>query len=133
MAVSTALDKVAAFGIGRPTLAPGSGIGSAAATQSTLGDQDVSCGRDRPGNFADFLAGFHTIDTRFHSTEFGQNVPALMGLLNLSGTSTSSARRPAPCCRTRSIYIVSPPTCSGSRGVRTAKASLAGRFGHEHQ
>jgi len=36
-----------------------------------------------PENFADFLAGFHAIDRHFAETEFSNNVPVLMGLLNV--------------------------------------------------
>ena len=33
--------------------------------------------------FEDFLAGFHTMDEHFRTTEFEKNVPALMGMLNI--------------------------------------------------
>ncbi|HOA88930.1 MAG TPA: glucose-6-phosphate isomerase, partial [Propioniciclava tarda] len=36
-----------------------------------------------PQNFADFLAGFNAIDRHFAETPWAQNVPALMGLLNV--------------------------------------------------
>ena len=36
-----------------------------------------------PENFADFLSGFHAIDTHFKEAPFDVNVPVLMGLLNV--------------------------------------------------
>jgi glucose-6-phosphate isomerase len=36
-----------------------------------------------PENFADFLSGFHAIDTHLKDTPFERNVPVLMGLLNV--------------------------------------------------
>ncbi|NMD47701.1 MAG: glucose-6-phosphate isomerase, partial [Propionibacterium sp.] len=36
-----------------------------------------------PANFADFLAGFHALDRHFVTAEPAQNVPLLMGLLNV--------------------------------------------------
>ncbi|MDN5766182.1 MAG: glucose-6-phosphate isomerase [Humibacillus sp.] len=82
VAVSTALDKVADFGIdpenafgfwdwvgGRYSV--GSAIGTAVAV--TVG----------PENFADFLAGMHAIDRHFVEADLAENVPALMGLLNV--------------------------------------------------
>ncbi|OFE18456.1 glucose-6-phosphate isomerase [Humibacillus sp. DSM 29435] len=82
VAVSTALDKVADFGIdpenafgfwdwvgGRYSV--GSAIGAAVVV--TVG----------PENFADFLAGMHAVDRHFVETDLAENVPALMGLLNV--------------------------------------------------
>ena len=82
VAVSTALDKVADFGIdpenafgfwdwvgGRYSV--GSAIGTAVAV--TVG----------PENFADFLAGMHAVDRHFVEADLAENVPALMGLLNV--------------------------------------------------
>ncbi len=82
VAVSTALDKVADFGID-PANAFGfwDWVGGRYSVDSAIGTSlVVALGRD---NFADFLAGFHTIDRHFAETPFGQNVPALMGLLNV--------------------------------------------------
>ncbi len=82
VAVSTALDKVADFGID-PANAFGfwDWVGGRYSVDSAIGTSlVVALGSD---NFADFLAGFHTIDRHFAETPFGQNVPALMGLLNV--------------------------------------------------
>ena len=82
VAVSTALDKVAEFGIdpanafgfwdwvgGRYSV--GSAVGTAVA---------VAIG---PENFAEFLDGMHTMDVHFTEAPWAENVPALMGLLNI--------------------------------------------------
>jgi glucose-6-phosphate isomerase len=82
VAVSTALDKVAAFGID-PENAFGfwDWVGGRYSVDSAIGTAvAVAIG---PANFADFLAGFHTIDRHFAETELASNVPALMGLLNV--------------------------------------------------
>src|SRR5918994_3091327 len=82
VAVSTALDKVAAFGID-PENAFGfwDWVGGRYSVDSAIGTSvAVAIG---PANFADFLAGFHTIDRHFAETELVSNVPALMGLLNV--------------------------------------------------
>ncbi len=82
VAVSTALDKVAAFGID-PENAFGfwDWVGGRYSVDSAIGTSvAVAIG---PENFADFLAGFHAIDEHFAETEFSSNVPALMGLLNV--------------------------------------------------
>src|SRR5215217_3029265 len=82
VAVSTALDKVAAFGID-PENAFGfwDWVGGRYSVDSAIGTSvAVTIG---PENFADFLAGFHAIDRHFAETEFSSNVPALMGLLNV--------------------------------------------------
>ena len=82
VAVSTALDKVAAFGID-PENAFGfwDWVGGRYSVDSAIGTSvAVAIG---PANFADFLAGFHVIDRHFAETELAGNVPALMGLLNV--------------------------------------------------
>ena len=82
VAVSTALDKVAAFGID-PANAFGfwDWVGGRYSVDSAVGTSlAVALG---PGNFADFLAGFHAIDRHFAEAPLAQNVPALMGLLNV--------------------------------------------------
>jgi glucose-6-phosphate isomerase len=82
VAVSTALDKVAAFGID-PENAFGfwDWVGGRYSVDSAIGTAvAVAIG---PANFADFLAGFHAIDRHFAETELASNVPALMGLLNV--------------------------------------------------
>jgi glucose-6-phosphate isomerase len=82
VAVSTALDKVAAFGID-PANAFGfwDWVGGRYSVDSAVGTSlAVALG---PDNFADFLAGFHAIDVHFAETPLARNVPALMGLLNV--------------------------------------------------
>ncbi len=82
VAVSTALDKVAAFGID-PANAFGfwDWVGGRYSVDSAVGTSlAVALGRD---NFADFLAGFNAIDRHFAETPPAANVPALMGLLNV--------------------------------------------------
>ena len=82
VAVSTALDKVADFGID-PENAFGfwDWVGGRYSVDSAIGTSlAVTLG---PDNFGDFLAGFHAIDRHFAETPFGSNVPALMGLINV--------------------------------------------------
>ncbi|MDR1790486.1 MAG: glucose-6-phosphate isomerase [Propionibacteriaceae bacterium] len=82
VAVSTALDKVAAFGID-PQNAFGfwDWVGGRYSVDSAVGTAvAIAIGPER---FAEFLAGFHTIDEHFAHTELAQNVPALLGLLNV--------------------------------------------------
>jgi len=82
VAVSTALDKVAEFGID-PANAFGfwDWVGGRYSVDSAVGTAvAVAIG---PDNFADFLAGMNAMDVHFAETPWGQNVPALMGLLNV--------------------------------------------------
>lgn len=82
VAVSTALDKVAAFGID-PQNAFGfwNWVGGRYSVDSAVGTAlAVAIG---PSGFADFLAGFHALDQHFFSAEAAENVPLLMGLLNV--------------------------------------------------
>ncbi len=82
VAVSTALDKVEAFGID-PTNAFGfwNWVGGRYSVDSAVGTSlAVVLGPER---FEDFLRGFHTIDEYFATTPFEKNVVALMGLLNV--------------------------------------------------
>ena len=82
VAVSTALDKVADFGID-PANAFGfwDWVGGRYSVDSAVGTSlAVAFG---PEVFADFLAGFHAIDRHFATAPLERNVPALMGLLNV--------------------------------------------------
>ncbi|GAB49586.1 glucose-6-phosphate isomerase [Mobilicoccus pelagius] len=82
VAVSTALDKVADFGID-PENAFGfwDWVGGRYSVDSAIGTVlAIAIG---PANFADLLAGFHAMDEHFRTTELEKNVPALMGLLNV--------------------------------------------------
>ena len=82
VAVSTALDKVAEFGID-PANAFGfwNWVGGRYSVDSAVGTVlAVAIG---PENFADFLSGFHTVDEHFATKAPAENVPMLMGLLNV--------------------------------------------------
>ena len=82
VAVSTALDRVAAFGID-PTNAFGfwDWVGGRYSVDSAVGTSlAVAIG---PEGFAEFLAGFHLIDEHFRTTPLASNVPVLMGLLGV--------------------------------------------------
>ncbi|AOZ73012.1 glucose-6-phosphate isomerase [Boudabousia tangfeifanii] len=82
VAVSTALDKVAEFGID-PANAFGfwDWVGGRYSVDSAIGTVlAIALG---PDNFADFLAGFNAMDVHFQQAEPEKNVPLLMGLLNV--------------------------------------------------
>lgn len=82
VAVSTALDKVAAFGID-PANAFGfwDWVGGRYSMDSAIGTSlVVAIGPER---FRELLAGFHAMDEHFRTTEAAHNVPLLMGLLNI--------------------------------------------------
>ena len=82
VAVSTALDKVAAFGID-PENAFGfwDWVGGRYSVDSAIGTSlAIVLG---PKVFAEFLAGFHAMDEHFRTAPFEKNVPVLMGLLNI--------------------------------------------------
>jgi glucose-6-phosphate isomerase len=82
VAVSTALDKVEAFGID-PENAFGfwDWVGGRYSMDSAIGTSlAVAVGPER---FAEMLAGFHAMDEHFRTTEPAGNVPMLMGLLNV--------------------------------------------------
>jgi glucose-6-phosphate isomerase len=82
VAVSTALDKVADFGID-PANAFGfwDWVGGRYSVDSAIGTSlVVAIGPER---FAELLAGMHAMDEHFRTTPTASNVPALMGLLNV--------------------------------------------------
>ncbi|HEY3528632.1 MAG TPA: glucose-6-phosphate isomerase [Nocardioides sp.] len=82
VAVSTALDKVEAFGID-PENAFGfwDWVGGRYSMDSAIGTSlAVAVGPER---FAEMLAGFHAMDEHFRTTEPPRNVPLLMGMLNV--------------------------------------------------
>ncbi|HML49831.1 MAG TPA: glucose-6-phosphate isomerase [Propionicimonas sp.] len=82
VAVSTALDKVAEFGID-PANAFGfwDWVGGRYSVDSAIGTSvAVAIG---PQAFSEFLAGFRAIDRHFQDAPLAENVPALMGLLNV--------------------------------------------------
>jgi glucose-6-phosphate isomerase len=82
VAVSTALDKVEAFGID-PANAFGfwDWVGGRYSMDSAIGTSlAVAVGPER---FAEMLAGFHAMDEHFRTTDPRSNVPLLMGMLNV--------------------------------------------------
>jgi glucose-6-phosphate isomerase len=82
VAVSTALDKVAAFGIDTANaFGFWDWVGGRYSVDSAVGLSLVlTLGPER---FREFLDGFHVIDRHFAETPVERNVPALMGLLNV--------------------------------------------------
>ncbi|MFT4215376.1 MAG: glucose-6-phosphate isomerase [Microbacterium sp.] len=82
VAVSTALDRVAAFGID-PSNAFGfwDWVGGRYSVDSAIGlSLMVEFG---PAAFTELLAGLHAVDEHFATVPFERNVPVLMGLLNV--------------------------------------------------
>lgn len=82
IAVSTAEDKVQAFGID-PANVFGfwNWVGGRYSVDSAVGTSlAITIGPER---FEDFLSGFHAIDCYFRETPIEENVVALMGLLNV--------------------------------------------------
>ncbi|MGN7970055.1 glucose-6-phosphate isomerase [Microbacterium sp. 22296] len=82
VAVSTALDKVEAFGID-PANAFGfwDWVGGRYSVDSAIGlSLAITLG---PDAFRGLLAGFHVVDEHVASTPIAENVPVLMGLLNV--------------------------------------------------
>ncbi|MGQ3009783.1 glucose-6-phosphate isomerase [Microbacterium aurantiacum] len=82
VAVSTALEKVAEFGID-PVNAFGfwDWVGGRYSVDSAIGLSLVI--EFGPKVFRDLLAGFHAVDEHVGSTPLAENVPVLMGLLNV--------------------------------------------------
>ncbi|WP_122820769.1 glucose-6-phosphate isomerase [Varibaculum vaginae] len=82
VAVSTNLSAVAEFGID-PAHAFGfwNWVGGRYSVDSAVGTAlAVAIGKD---GFSDFLSGMHAVDEHFRATPLGENVPILMGLLNV--------------------------------------------------
>ncbi|GAA1960969.1 glucose-6-phosphate isomerase [Microbacterium deminutum] len=82
VAVSTALDKVAAFGID-PANAFGfwDWVGGRYSVDSAIGlSLAITLG---PDAFRELLAGFHAVDEHVRMTPLAENVPVIMGLLNI--------------------------------------------------
>lgn len=82
VAVSTAIDKVAAFGID-PVNAFGfwDWVGGRYSVDSAIGlSVMIELG---PDVFRELLAGFHAVDEHVRTTPLERNVPVLMGLLNI--------------------------------------------------
>ncbi len=81
-AVSTALDKVAAFGIDTANaFGFWDWVGGRYSVDSAIGlSLMIELG---PDVFRELLAGFHAVDEHVASTPLDRNVPVLMGLLNV--------------------------------------------------
>lgn len=79
-AVSTALDKVAAFGIGAERVFGfWDWVGGRYSIWSAIGlPLMIAIGKQ---NFAEFLAGGHAIDTHFREAPVRENIPMLLGLI----------------------------------------------------
>ncbi|RKT31262.1 glucose-6-phosphate isomerase [Microbacterium sp. AG1240] len=82
VAVSTALDKVAAFGIDTANaFGFWDWVGGRYSVDSAIGlSLAITLGPDR---FRELLAGFHAVDEHVAHTPLAQNVPVLLGLLNV--------------------------------------------------
>ena len=79
-AVSTALDKVSAFGIGAERVFGfWDWVGGRYSIWSAIGlPLMIAIGKE---NFAEFLAGGHAIDTHFREAPIRENIPMLLGLI----------------------------------------------------
>ncbi|ALJ21581.1 glucose-6-phosphate isomerase [Microbacterium sp. No. 7] len=82
VAVSTALDRVAAFGIDTANaFGFWDWVGGRYSVDSAIGlSLMIELG---PEAFRELLAGFHAVDEHVASTPLAENVPVLMGLLNV--------------------------------------------------
>ncbi|WP_417510855.1 glucose-6-phosphate isomerase [Microbacterium sp.] len=82
VAVSTALDKVAEFGIDTDNaFGFWDWVGGRYSVDSAIGlSLAITLG---PDAFRDLLAGFHSVDEHVRTTPLDRNVPVLMGLLNV--------------------------------------------------
>ena len=82
VAVSTALDKVAAFGIDTANaFGFWDWVGGRYSVDSAIGlSLVIALG---PDSFGELLAGFHAVDEHVRETPLRGNVPVLMGLLNV--------------------------------------------------
>ena len=82
VAVSTNAEKVAEFGIDTDNMFPfWDWVGGRYSVDSAIGLSLMAV--IGPQDFMRFLEGFHAMDVHFRETPIAQNVPALMGLLNI--------------------------------------------------
>lgn len=133
VAVSTAVDKVAAFGID-PANAFGfwDWVGGRYSVDSAVGAAvAVAIG---PKQFAAFLDGFLAIDRHFSEAPLAENVPALMGLLNVWYVnflkSTSHAVLPyAQHLHRFAAYLQQLTMESNGKGVRSDGAEVTTETG----
>jgi glucose-6-phosphate isomerase len=128
VAVSTALDKVEAFGID-PTNAFGfwDWVGGRYSVDSAIGTS--VCVAIGPDNFRDFLAGFHAVDEHFASEPWARNVPALMGLLNVWYVNFFKAKQPrgaALCAVPAPVRGLPPAADDGVQWQGRARGRRAG-------
>lgn len=82
VAVSTHADRVAAFGIDTANMFGfWDWVGGRYSVDSAIGLSVMAViGKER---FAEFLAGFHTVDEHFRTARLTENAPVLLGLLGL--------------------------------------------------
>ncbi len=82
VAVSTAADKVAKFGIDTANMFGfWDWVGGRYSMESAIGlSTMIAIG---PENFEEMLAGFHAMDEHFRTAPFAENLPVLMGLLTV--------------------------------------------------
>ena len=109
--MSTALDKVADFGID-PDNAFGfwDWVGGRYSMDSAIGTSlVVAIGPER---FAELLAGLHAMDEHFRTTEPARNVPAADGAAQRLVRQLPRRRRPTPCSPTPSCCTASRRTSS---------------------
>ena len=122
VAVSTALDKVEAFGID-PANAFGfwDWVGGRYSLDSAIGTSlAIAIG---PEGFAELLAGFHALDEHFRTAPLESNVPALMGLLdiwyvNFLGAQTHAVLPYAQSLHRFPAYLQQLTMESNGKGVR---------------
>ena len=82
VAVSTNAEKVAEFGIDTENMFPfWDWVGGRYSVDSAIGLSLMAV--IGPLDFMRFLEGFHAMDEHFRTTEIRENIPALMGLLNI--------------------------------------------------
>ena len=82
VAVSTNAEKVAEFGIDTDNMFPfWDWVGGRYSVDSAIGLSLMAV--IGPQDFMHFLEGFHAMDVHFRETPIAENVPALMGLLNI--------------------------------------------------
>lgn len=129
VAVSTALDKVADFGID-PQNAFGfwDWVGGRYSMDSAIGTSlVVAIGPER---FAEMLAGLHAMDEHFRTAPITENVPALMGLLNVwytnfLGAETHAVLPYAQLLHRFPAYLQQLTMESNGKGVRWDGAAAA--------
>ena len=128
VAVSTALDKVAEFGID-PANAFGfwDWVGGRYSMDSAIGTSLViAIGRE---GFEELLAGFHAMDEHFRTAEPHANAPLLMGLLNVwytnfLGAHTHAVLPYAQLLHRFPAYLQQLTMESNGKGVRSDGAAV---------